>query len=157
GLNRLENDGTVVNRSVRTEVQWRDSNEGGAFTSVMRTYTERTLNQVGYTWQIAVPGIRHEVRIRRVGAQSTSTQINDTIKWFRLKSRLPTRTSYPDTTTIAIRMRSGGRLCPHAENSVNLVATRILPKVNTDGTIGAAQPTRNVADFVRRIVDSIGR
>ena len=43
------------------------------------------------------------------------------------------------------------------ENWVNLVATRILPKVNADGTIGAAQPTRNVADFVRHIVDSIGR
>lgn len=157
GLNRIEDDGTVVNRSIRTEIQWRDSATGGAFTSVMRTYTERTLNQVGYTWQISVPGIRPEVRIRRVGAQATSTQVNDTVQWFGLKSRLPTRTSYPDWTTMAIRMRSGGRLGSNAENRVNLVAIRILPKVNADGTIGAAQPTRDVADFVRHIVDSIGR
>jgi len=157
GLSRIEDNGNVVSRSVKTEVQYRDAAVGGAFTSVMRTYTERTLNQVGYTWQISVPGIRPEVRVRRVGSVTTSTQINDTIQWFGLKSRLPTRTSYPDWTTIAIRMRSGGRLGSNAENRVNLVATRILPKVNADGTIGAAQPTRNVADFVRHIVDSIGR
>lgn len=157
GLSRIEDDGDVVSRSVKTEVQYRDADIGGAFTSIMHTYSDATLNQVGYTWQINVPGIRPEVRVRRVGSITTSTQINDTIQWFGLKSRLPTRTSYPDWTTMAIRMRSGGRLGSNAENRVNLVATRILPKVNADGTIGEEQPTRNVADFVRHIVDSIGR
>src|SRR5690625_4110026 len=157
GLSRIEDNGNVVSRSVKTEIQYRDAATGGAFTSVMRTYSEATLNQIGYTWQISVPGIRPEVRVRRVGSVTTSTQINDTVQWFGLKSRLPTRTSYPDWTTIAIRMRSGGRLGSNAENRVNLVATRILPKVNADGTSGAAQPTPNVADFVRHIVDSIGR
>src|SRR5699024_3199850 len=130
GLSRIEDNGNVVSRSVKTEVQYRDAATGGAFTSVMRTYTARTLNQIGYTWRISVPGIRPEVRVRRVGSPNTSTQINDTIQWFGMKSRLPTRTSYPDWTTIAIRMRSGGRLGSNAENRVNLVATRILPKVN---------------------------
>ena len=157
GLSRIEDSGDVSARSVKTEVQYRDAAIGGAFTSVMRTYSAGTLNQIGYTCQISVPGIRPEVRVRRVGSVTTSTQINDTVQWFGLKSRLPTRTSYPDWTTMAIRMRSGGRLGSNAENRVNLVATRILPKVNADGSIGPAAPTRHVADFVRHIVDSIGR
>src|SRR5699024_11526471 len=81
GLSRIQDDGTVVSRSVKTEIQYRDAATGGAFTSIMRTYTARTLNQIGYTCQISVPGIRTEVRVLRVGSVTTFTQINATIQW----------------------------------------------------------------------------
>lgn len=156
GLAVINNNGTLSNRAVVVNFQAHDQ-DTGTVRDFVRTYSDATLDAIGFTERLTLPMGRYSWRVRRTNASSTETNIHDNIYWFGLKSRLPTRTSYPNWTTMAIRMRSGGRLGSNAENRVSLVATRILPTVNADGTIGAAQPTRDVADFVRHIVDSIGR
>src|SRR5699024_778328 len=113
-----------------------------------RTFREATVDAIGFSLRYSVPMGRYAVSARRTSVESTSTRYNDKCNWYGLKCRITGRRRYPEWTTISVQMRSGGRIAAQSENRVNLVATRILPKVNADGTIGAAQPTRNVADFV---------
>lgn len=157
GLAYVENDGDLSNHGVRIEVQYRDARVGAAFASVGYSYSERTLDQIGFTERISLGAqIAPEARVRRVGAQDTSTQVNDTVQWYGLRSRLPTRTSYPNWTTMAVKLRSGGRLGAQSENQINVIATRVLPVLAGDGQWLAPQPTRDISAFVRYIAHSIG-
>ena len=157
GLGYVEDDGALSNHAVSVEVQYRNALIGGAFASVSYGYSERTLDQIGFTERISLGvAIAPEVRVRRVGAQDTSTQVNDTVQWYGLRSRLPTRTSYPNWTTMSVRVRSGGRLGAQSENQVNVIATRVLPVLGAGGQWQAPQPTRDISAFVRYIAASIG-
>lgn len=156
GLAVIQDNGDLAGRTVRTEIQYRDANTGGAYTSVVKIYSNNTLDQIGYTEQIAVPNIRPEVRVRRVGATSTSTQVQDTVHWYGMKAKLPTRTSYPNWTTMSVRIRSGGRLAAQSENQINVIATRILPTLQVDGSWGSPQPTRDITAFSKYIASTIG-
>lgn len=157
GLVRIEDDGGLSPYSVGVEVQYRNANTGGAWASYNRTYNEATMDQIGFTEGIAFdPPIRPEVRMRRVGAMSTSTQINDTVQWYSMRSRLQTRLSYPNWTTLAVRIRGLGNIAANSENQINLVVTRILPTLLAGGTWGAPQPTRDISAFVKYIGDTIG-
>lgn len=156
GLGYIENSGRISARSVVVEVQYRDARVGGTFSSYTQAFTDATLDQIGFTVRIAMPGIAPEVRVRRIGSQDTSTQLNDKIQWYGLKARLQTRTSYPNWTTMVVRVRSGGRLGAQSENQINVVATRVLPVLNSDGSWSAPQPTRDIASIARYIATSIG-
>lgn len=156
GLAYIEDDGDLSGRSVAVEIQYRDAAVGGAFTSVHRTYYQATLDQIGFTERITLAIALPEVRIRRVGSQDTSTQLQDKIQWYGLRSRLATRTVYPNWTTMSIRLRGGGRLGAQSENQINVVATRILPTLQAGGVWGAATPTRDISAFVKYIATTIG-
>lgn len=156
GLGFVAEDGELQNRTVRAEVQYRNMALGGPFTSATKIYSQATLDQIGFTEQIAIVAMRPEVRVRRVGATSTSTQVQDTIHWYGLKSRLPTRTSYPNWTTMSVRIRSGGKLAAQSENQVNVIATRILPTLQANGTWSVPQPTSDITAFAKYITSSIG-
>lgn len=155
GLAYISDEGALQNRTVGVEFQHRNL-AGGPRVTVQRTYTQRTLDQIGFTERISIAAARAACRARRVGASSTSTQVQDTIHWYGLKCRLPTRTNYPNWTTMSIRLRSGGRIAAQSENQINVVATRILPTLQPDGTWSAPQPTRDISAFVRHIALSIG-
>lgn len=157
GLGAVENNGNLSWRSVTLDIQYRDMRLGGAFASIRRTYSDVTLDQIGFTEVIDVPNIRPEVRIRRVGAKSTSTQVKDEVLWSGLKSRLKTATRYPNWTTMAISIRSGGRISAQSENKINVIATRILPTLQADGSWGGPVPTRDISAFVKYICRTIGK
>lgn len=155
GLGYIHDDGDVGEQGLGIEIQYRNVN-GGPRTTVAKWYSQATLDQIGITESLNIPQMRPAVRVRRVGASSTSTQAKDTIHWYGLKSRLRTRTSYPNWTTMAVRLRSGGRLAAQSENQVNVIATRMLPTLQGDGSWSAPQPTRDISAFVRYIAGSIG-
>lgn len=156
GLAYIEDDGDLSGRSVTVEIQYRDATIGGAFASAYRTYSQATLDQIGFTERITLANALPEVRIRRVGSQDTSTQLQDKIQWYGLRSRLATRTIYPNWTTMSIRLRGGGRLGAQSENQINVVATRVLPTLQAGGIWGAATPTRDISAFVKYIATTIG-
>jgi hypothetical protein len=142
---------------VTIEIQYRDANVGGDFTAVSRTYSTATLDQIGFTERITLSTpIRPEVRIRRLGAKSTQTDTQDDVQWYGLRARLETRSSYPNWTTIGIHIRGGGRISESSEDQINLIATRILPTLQPDGTWGAATATRDISAAVRYIASTIG-
>lgn len=155
GLGFIEDSGNIANRTVQVEVQYRDADAGGAFTSVLKTFTDRTQDQIGFTEVFNVPSMRPEVRLRRVGARAVSTQVLDTVQWYALRSRLPTLTRYPNWTTMAVRIRSGGRMALNSENQINLVVTRMLPQL-VNGEWTSPQPTRDIAAAANYVTSTIG-
>lgn len=155
GLGYIRDNGDVTSQGLGIEIQYRNA-DGGPRTTISKWYENWTLDQIGITESINVPQMRPAVRVRRVGASATSTQVKDTIQWYGLKSRLRTRTSYPRWTTMAAKLRVGGRLGAQSENQINVVATRMLPVLQSDGTWSAPQPTRDISAFVRYITGSIG-
>lgn len=156
GLSYIRDDGELQNRTVGIEYQYRDA-RGGARVTVRKTYTDKTLDQIGFTERFNVPSMRAAVRVRRVGASSTSTQVHDTVHWYGLKCRLRTATSYPRWTTMSVKLRSGGRLAAQSENQINVIATRKLPVLLPDGRWSTdLRPTQDISAFVRHIAHSIG-
>lgn len=155
GLGYIRDNGDVTTQGLGIEIQYRNA-DGGPRTTISKWYENWTLDQIGVTESISVPQMRPAVRVRRVGASGTSTQVKDTIQWYGLKSRLRTRTSYPRWTTMAAKLRVGGRLGAQSENQINVVATRVLPVLQSDGTWSAPQPTRDISAFARYITGSIG-
>ena len=155
GLGYIRDNGDVAAQGLGIEIQYRNA-DGGPRTTISKWYENWTLDQIGITESISVPQMRPAVRVRRVGASATSTQVKDTIQWYGLKSRLRTRTSYPRWTTMAAKLRVGGRLGAQSENQINVVATRMLPVLQSDGTWSAPQPTRDISAFARYITGSIG-
>ncbi len=155
GLGYVRENGDVTEQGVGIEIQYRNA-DGGPRATISKWYENWTLDQIGVTEHISVPQMRPAVRVRRVGVSATSTQVKDTIQWYGLKSRLRTRTSYPRWTTMAAKLRVGGRLGAQSENQINVVATRMLPVLQSDGTWSAPQPTRDISAFVRYITSSIG-
>lgn len=73
-----------------------------------------------------------------------------------MRTRLPTRTSYPDWTTLSVRVRGLGQIAARSENQVNLVATRMLPVLQGDGSWSAEQPTRDISAALRHISSTVG-
>lgn len=156
GLTRIGGKGRLNNLSVTVEVQWRNAATAGAWSSTTKTYTARTLDQIGYTeTQLLGSTFRPEVRMRRIGAESTDTQEQDKVQWYGLRSLLNAPVSYEGVTTLALRIRGGDRLAAQSENQISVEATRVLP-VRADGEWQVETPTRSIAAFVAYIARSIG-
>ncbi|MFO3720567.1 hypothetical protein [Pseudomonas sp. HLMP] len=148
GLASVDKKGRVNSWSVTYEVQWRDMATAGAWSSYRETITRATLDQIAFTRKLdlAYP-MRPEIRMRRIGAKSTETNVQDMIQWYGLRSRLPSPASYPGVTTISIAVAGGGRLGAQSENRVSVVGTRILP-TRENGQWTEKRPVRDlVAPF----------
>lgn len=149
GLNELDK-GDVIGRSVTVQVQYRK--DGGAWATMQKTYSNATVDQIGFTENLTLPAGRYEFRHRRISAASSSTSINDKVQLYGLRSLLETPTNYSGWTTIGVRIKGLGKIGSSSENQINVLATRKLP------TIGnfAATPTRDISAAVLHIAKSIG-
>jgi len=156
GLCFINDNGGLESRSVTVEIQYRDADAGGAWISVLKSYTDATLDQIGFTERFTLSAQRAEFRLRRFGARDTDTRVKDVVQWYGLRSRLATRTAYPNWTTMSVRLRGASKLAVRSENQINVVATRILPTLQSDGSWGSPQPTRDISAFVYHIAQSIG-
>ena len=143
--------------TVVVEVQYRDVAIGGAWTSVMYTYTDLNANQFAYTETIDLGSVafRPEVRVRRIGADATDTRTSDDVQWYGLRSQLTPPTSYEGVTTIAVKVRSSDRLAAQSENKLSVIATRALP-TRSGGMWTIDTPTRSITAFAAYIAKSIG-
>ncbi|CAM4077966.1 Tip attachment protein J domain-containing protein [Bordetella tumbae] len=156
GLAYIEDDAKTSSRSVSVQFQYRDI-ETGVRTTVTKTYTEATLDEIGFTERIDLPyPMRPSCRMRRITANAIDNQVRDQCTWYGLKVRIPTRTVYPDWTTMSVSLRSGGRIAAQSENQINLVVERLLPQLNPDNTWTEPQATRQISAFFRYILTTIG-
>lgn len=155
GLCFLSDQGDVEPRSVGVEYQFRNV-AGGPRVTISRTFSDATVDQIGFTEQFAIAPMAPAVRVRRVGAQSTSTQVQDKCQWYGLKARLPDFWRYPNWTSLSVALRSGGKLGAQSENQINVTPTRVLPTLLPNGTWTAPQPTRDISAFARYILNSSG-
>lgn len=155
GLSVIAESGELHTRSVQVELQHRAVG-GSVWTSVLKSYSASTLDQIGYTERITVAGSRREFRLRRTSAATTDTRTNDKVQWYGLRTLLASPTSYAGWTTIAIRIKGLGDIGASSENRINVLATRLLPTLLPGGAWSAPQPTRDVSAFFRHIVSSVG-
>lgn len=148
--------GTRGPLSCTVQVQYRDQATAGSWTAVSYTFTASTPDQLGYTKRIELPAkIRPEVRIRRIGAQSTSSDKYDAVQWYGLRSQLPAPTSYEGVTVLALRLRGGDRLASQSESQVSVEAIRVLP-VRNGGAWDVETPTRDIVPWIAHVAHSIG-
>lgn len=157
GLIKIGSNGQNVPRDVTVELQWRDMNSPGGWTSVIKTYQEATQDQLGFTETVVLGSqCRPEVRMRRIGAKSTSAQIQDTVQWYGLRARLASPTSYAGVTTMAVRIRGGNQLATKTEAQISCRVTRKLPVPDGAGGWTAPQVTRDIVPWARYVAQSIG-
>lgn len=148
--------GKLADWTVTAEIQYRDYAAAGAWSSVIKTYTQKTLDQIGFTETIDLASYyQPEVRVRRIGAKSTKTNVQDIIQWYGLRSKLSAPTSYSEFTTIALRIVTGDRIAAQSESLVSVRATRKLPLWN-GSTWSAPVATRSIAPWVAYIAKSVG-
>lgn len=156
GLAIVDSKGWVGVNSVEVELQYRDITTAGAWTSFSRAYYGSTLDQHGYTEKLTIPvAMRPEVRMRRIGAKSTSTQHAETVQWYGLRANLAAPTSYEGVTMIALRVKGGNRIASQSESQVSCIATRILP-VRREGVWAPEEPTRDISAWIGHVARSVG-
>lgn len=156
GLHRINGDGDVLSRSVGVVIEYRDAAGGGAWQALSKTYTLATLDQVGFTERITFTApTRPMVRVRRRGARSSSTQVQDVLQWYAARCQLAAPASYP-WTTLTLKVHGLGQIAASSENLINLEATRILPTLQPDGSWGTPEPTRDISAALWSICSGIG-
>lgn len=156
GLVHVGGKGDLNNFSVTVEMQYRDIAAAGAWTSFRKTYTARTLDQLGYTEYMNIPaGVRPEVRMRRIGAKSTSTQDANTVQWYGLRANLPAPARYEGVTMIALRVKGGNRIASQSESQVSCIVTRIL-RTRRNGAWTDEEATRDISAWIGYIAQSVG-
>jgi hypothetical protein len=155
GLVRIGSKGQMIDFKVTVEMQYRDISKAGAWTSVTKIYTAKTLDQLGYTEYIDTEDIRSEWRLRRIGAKSTSTNDANTVQWYGLRANLPAPTRYEGVTMIALRVKGGNRIASQSESQVSCLPTRIL-KTRRNGQWTAEEPTRDIVAAIGYMCESVG-
>lgn len=146
GLGYVNDDGDIMWRSRRIDVQWRSS--GGLWTSVVHSVGGASRDQLGWTFEIELPEPCRDVdvRVRRIGAEDLGIRSMDRIEWYGLKSLLDAPTQYDGITTMALTLRGSDVIAERTENQINMIVTRKL-----DGV-----PTRSIAPWMKYVCQSIG-
>lgn len=152
-----EKNGNKRQVSVHVEIQYRDITTAGAWTSLTSTYTATSPDQMGYTRKISLPtAIRPEVRVRRIGEESTSSNKQDRVQWFGLRGRIeraPRR--YQDVTVMVVYIKGSNRLSAQSQTMVSVRPTRVLP-VRSGGAWAVETPTRDIVPWVAHVARTIG-
>lgn len=146
GLGNLNADGSVESVTRTVELQWRQNS--GDWTTISKDLTGSSRDQAGWTFAEALPGAYSniDVRMRRLGAESTSMSFLDRLEWYGMRCRLPAPASYPGATTMAVRIVGSDRIAGNSTNKINAIVTRKLGGV----------ATRSIAAWVRHVCASVG-
>ncbi len=156
GLGYINSNGAITDVSVTVGLEWREVGSSDPWNTVETTYTNNTVNQIGYTETInLVTAIRPEVRMHRIGAKSASTSVADRVEWYALKSLLIAPESYAGVTTIAVTVRGGDKISALTDNQISVQGTRLLPTLS-GGSWTAPTQTRDIIPWVVYVAKSIG-
>ncbi|SDS04115.1 Putative phage tail protein [Halopseudomonas litoralis] len=153
GLIYINDKGRKRSLSVTCDLEWRELGSVAPGTRISKTYTQATQDQIGFTEREILPApVRPEVRMRRIGAKSTSVGASNAVQWYGLKGRIPRApTAYEGVTLAAVTIAGGDRLAAQVENRISGKTTLKLPLM--DGGFG---PTRDIAPWVRYVCHSVG-
>jgi hypothetical protein len=153
GLGGLDAKGGWLDIGCTAEMQYRDFSVGGAWTSVINSFLDRTFDQLGYTQTTTTPyPMRPEVRVRRIGAKETNPSIQNGVQWYGLRSQITAPSSYASVTTLSLKVIGGDKIASQVESMVSARVTRKLPEI----TGGPSVANRNIAPCVKYIAESVG-
>lgn len=157
GIGREGNEYTVQSSH---QFEYRDMAIGGAWTVLVKTMSNNTLDSGGYTFREALPyPMRPECRIKRLPkiGGANSNEVKDDSQWYSLFGLLYNRSpvTYPGSTVMTTDIRGGDRLSTSAENLVVLECTRKLP-VLRGGVWREMQATREISATIGHICRDSG-
>ncbi|WP_396586471.1 host specificity factor TipJ family phage tail protein [Bermanella sp. R86510] len=153
GLAILDGDGNPTPHSVTIKIYWREKVDGSNWNIITRTFSDSTVNELSYTVDVNLGGYKDvEIKVLRHSKETDDLTYREKCEWVGLKSELPAATSYPDVTTIALKIRGTNALASTAENKVNLIATRYLPTWS-GSSFGSSAPTTDIAPVVKYLAD----
>jgi sulfur carrier protein ThiS len=153
-------DGTEYTVTSSHQFEYRDMAVGGAWTVLVKTMSNNTLDSGGYTFREALPyPMRPECRIKRLPKTggANSNEVKDDSQWYSLFGLLYNRSpvSYEGMTMLTTDIRGGDRLSTSAENLVVLECTRKLP-VLRGGAWQPMQATREISATIGHICRDSG-
>ena len=153
GLISYDKKGRIRSRWVRSYIEWRLIGDTD-WNSSEFTNTQATADHIGFTYRIAHPVGRVEVRVRADRAPSTSASESDKQQWVGLRSRIVgAPTSYPGMTVAHIRLSSGDKVSGAVESKLSIRAMRKLPTIEDPNVIA---PTRDIAPFFIHMMNTVG-
>lgn len=157
GLCYLDSNGVPQSRSVLLLIEYRDADVGGSYTEVSKTYVGVTLDQLAFTATINLPfQMRPEVRVRRVTYEPDDVAYKGRVEWTALRSELSSRASYPEFTTMAIRIRGSDVVSSGSVGKISCIPRKIDRAFDADGNLTGYRPTSAVADAVFSIAYDLG-
>ena len=129
GLGAIDGSNNLTNTTVEIAIEYRDVGDSTWITVGSTSWTDDTYDQLGFTITLSFsPAISPEFRFRRITSDSEDIGTSDIVQIKRVRVKLETPTSYPDITTMALKIRGTNALAASAENRINIRgATRKLP------------------------------
>ncbi|MFT7337640.1 MAG: hypothetical protein ACI92B_000962 [Marinobacter maritimus] len=149
-------DGERINARSRTiSIQWREVG-GVTWNEQTVTVSGATRDQLGFTFPISLESAqRPEFRVGRIGGEDVSVTSLDRIEWTALRAKLPTVTSYPGITTMAVTIVGADDIASQSNNRINLIPTRILPNIS-GGAFTAEVESRRISSAAAYVAKSLG-
>ena len=148
GLGYLKDDGTFRTQSVTIEIAYRRAGSNDEWTSVQRTFTDNTNDELAFTYRIETetPG-NYEFRMKNLSEESNSTRVLSQCKWIGLKSVISTVNKYDEMTVMICRFKGTETLSELSENQIATYWTRKLPDIHT----GDLTATDDIAPAIKYI------
>lgn len=131
GLMGIDKKGRRYSMSVGIEFRYRSS-PSDPWEYFTKTYTENEKDQIGFTERINFNPPRRivECDMRRTSPESQSAQQSNKAEWYGLRTRIVgAPTSYPEFTTVAVRVKGSSAIGTDADEQLSVIATRILDGV----------------------------
>jgi len=154
GMGKIDNEN--INARTRTVlIEWREFGDV-IWISQSAVVSGATRDQLGWTFTVNLPyAMRPEVRVARIGAEDVSVASLDRLEFTAMRARLPTVTSYPGITTMAVTITGSDEIGSGSNNKINLVALRKLPVV-VNSSLSAPTTTRSISAASCYVAKSLG-
>lgn len=158
GLVGFNNNGDPLSVYVAVEIQWREAQSNDPWESQIEEYSEAKLNAFGVTVTVETGLMRPEFRLRIAGFDvGDRRNVRRDVNWYQLKLKMEEQpSSYPDVTTLGIRLAGDKRTSASTDNQVNCVVTRKLPRL-VDNTFTSPEPTTSPIDYALYVLNSVGQ
>ncbi|MEE4012092.1 host specificity factor TipJ family phage tail protein [Roseibium sp. FZY0029] len=148
GLYTIQNSGGKSSATVQFHFLYREIDDLGAPIGTWQTLVSKTLTLTSptprrFTYSADVPAGRYEVRAERLNAWSDSDQTFDRLEWAGLRAYLDGPQSFPELSTMAVKVKVNDQLTQQSAQDFRLVQCRILPVWN--GSAWVEQETRSIA------------
>lgn len=158
GWGRYTGGGSFVALDVECQVCWRDLTVGGDWTVITKTFSGRTVDELGETMEISFPeAIEPEIKVVRVTGKFGSNRYIDHLYWTGLHAELPAASAYEHETTMAMTILGSNALSGSAESKLSVEPTRKLQVPLAAGVWSEELvATREIAPFFRYVLLDAG-
>lgn len=150
GLYNLSDSGDYQNQAVRYEIAYRCTALSPLWTVYKYEISAATPDEIGFTHTFEVPEGSYDICVYRTSSKSNESQIIDKVYCNGIKSVIAKPVSYPDVTTILMRITGDKVLSEMNENQLSTIWKRKLPDINS----GELEKTLSLAPAIKYIISN---